>query len=287
MAKDAVKSSVRVYTPHKAGLPNLREYFGELWRRRDFAKELSETNMRAGNTNTVLGQAWLVLNPLLLAGVYFLLVVVLSGKHPADVDFPQIASGLFLFFLVSGIIQACATSVSTAGSLILNMNFPKMLLIASHTYLAFRRFIPTMIVYFFIHLIWPGSVWSLQMLWMPLVVLLALLIGMGIGCFVATWQVYFRDTAQFLPYVIRIWLYSSPVLYTGEYFLNSSAIGKFTGEWILLNPVFGMLGVWGDALHGQWPNMTYLLVAVAWALVLSIGGTLYFVSRERDFAVRL
>lgn len=283
MAKEAVKSSVRVYTPHKAGLPNLREYFGELWRRRDFAKELSETNMRAGNTNTVLGQAWLVLNPLLLAAVYYLLVVVLSGGS-GNVDFPQIASGLFLFFLVSGIITACATSVTTAGSLILNMNFPKMLLIASHTYLAFRRFIPTMVVYFLIHLVF-GGVWSIQLLWVPVVVLLALLIGMGIGCFVATWQVYFRDTAQFLPYIIRIWLYASPVLYSGETFLLGP-IGKRTGEWILLNPVFGMLGVWADALHGHMPPMNYLLVAIAWALVLSVGGIFYFISRERDFAVR-
>ena len=282
MAKGAVKSSVRVYTPHKAGLPNLREYFGELWRRRDFAKELSETNMRAGNTNTVLGQAWLVLNPLLLAAVYYLLVMVLGG---GKADFPQIASGLFLFFLISGIIQACATSVTTAGSLILNMNFPKMLLIASHTYLAFRRFIPTMIVYFFIHLFMGGE-WSLQLLWIPVVVALALLIGMGIGCFVATWQVYFRDTAQFLPYIIRIWLYASPVLYSGETFLTGP-FGQRTGEWILLNPVFGLLGVWSDALHGVMPPMLYLGVAVAWALVLSVGGVLYFISRERDFAVRL
>lgn len=282
MAKDAVKSSVRVYTPHKAGLPNLREYFGELWRRRDFAKELSETNMRAGNTNTVLGQAWLVLNPLLLAAVYYLLVMVLGG---GGADFPQIASGLFLFFLVSGIIQACATSVTTAGSLILNMNFPKMLLIASHTYLAFRRFIPTMIVYFFIHL-FMGGTWSLQLLWVPVVVLLALLIGMGIGGFVATWQVYFRDTAQFLPYIIRIWLYASPVLYSGETFLGGP-IGARTGEWILLNPVFGLLGVWSDALHGEMPPTHYVVVAVAWALVLSVGGIFYFISRERDFAVRL
>ncbi|MDO5677567.1 MAG: ABC transporter permease [Propionibacteriaceae bacterium] len=292
MGKDtAAKANRRVYTPHKAGIPNLRQYFTELWHRLDFAKEMSDTNIRAGNTNTFLGQAWLVLNPLLLAAVYYLLVMIIGGGARVDpvtgvarADFPQIAGGLFLFFLVSGIVQACATSVTNAGSLILNMNFPKQLLIFANTYLALRRFIPTMVVYAVIHIVF-GRPISWTLLWLPLAVVFAALIGMGLGSIVATWHVYFRDTANFLPYVIRIWLYASPVLYTGEQFLTG--IGKSIGEWILFNPVFGMLGMWSDALHGQNPPWHYVVVAAAWAIVLSIGGVLYFISRERDFAVRL
>ncbi|GAA4895429.1 hypothetical protein GCM10025789_11130 [Tessaracoccus lubricantis] len=292
MAKDTVERSTRrVYTPHKAGIPNLREYFTELWHRLDFAKEMSDTNIRAGNTNTFLGQAWLVLNPLLLAAVYYLLVMIIGGGSRLDAngvpraDFPQIAGGLFLFFLISGIVQACATSVTNAGSLILNMSFPKQLLIFANTYLALRRFVPTMVVYAAIHLL-SGKPISWTLLWVPVVVVLAALIGMGLGSIIATWHVYFRDTANFLPYVIRIWLYASPVLYTGEQFLTNP-IGNVTGEWILLNPVFGLLGTWADALHGHNPPWYYVATAAAWALVLSIGGILYFISRERDFAVRL
>ena len=286
MAKDtAVKSTRRVYTPHKAGIPNLRDYFKELWGRLDFAKEMSDTNIRASNTNTVLGQAWLVINPLLLAGVYFLLIMVLRGGGADPQDFPPIAGGLFLFFLISGIIQACATCVTNAGSLILNMNFPKQLLIFANVYLALRRFVPTMIVYAVIHVVFQMPI-TWHLLWLPYVVVMAALVGTGLGSIIATWHVYFRDTAQFLPYIIRIWLYASPVLYSAELFLNGP-IGKRTGEWILLNPVFSMLGIWHDALHGEAPRGLYIGVAAAWALVLSIGGILYFISRERDFAVRL
>lgn len=293
MAKDTVeKPTRRVYTPHKTGIPNLREYFTELWHRLDFAKEMSDTNIRAGNTNTFLGQAWLVLNPLLLAAVYFLLVMIIGGGARIDpntgiarADFPQIASGLFLFFLISGIVQACATSVTNAGSLILNMNFPKQLLIFANTYLALRRFVPTMIVYAVIHIVFRKPI-GLPLVWIPVIVALAALIGLGLGSIIATWHVYFRDTANFLPYIIRIWLYASPVLYSGEQFL-ATGIGKVTGEWILLNPVFGLLGAWSDILHGEWPTWYYLAAAAGWALLLSVGGVLYFISRERDFAVRL
>src|SRR5690606_10585842 len=134
-------------------------------------------NMRAGNTNTVLGQAWLVINPLLLSAVYFLLVVVIGGG--GGVSFAGIAGGLFLYFLMSGAVQACATSVTNAGSLILNMNFPKLLLIISNVYLALRRFVPTLVVYFVIHTIWQKP-WTLQMLWMPFVILLIALFSVGL-----------------------------------------------------------------------------------------------------------
>ncbi len=274
----------RVYKPHKAGLPNMREYFGELWRRREFAMELSHTNMRAANTNTVLGQAWLVINPLLLAAVYFLLVVVLSGGANAS-RFPQIASGLFLFFYLTGSIQACATSVTNAGSLILNMSFPKMLLIFSNVYLAFRRFLPTMVVYLVIHIAFRRP-WSLQLLWVPVVVLAVTILGVGIGALVATWHVYFRDTAQFLPYFIRIWLYASPVLYSAEGFLTGP-IGSRIGQWSLINPMFASLGAWHAILDGRTPPWLYVGVMFAWAFGMLVIGVLYFMSRERDFAVRL
>src|SRR5215207_8208185 len=69
------------YGPHKAGLPPLVPYFRELWHRRSFAAELSKASMRGANTTTFFGQAWLILNPLLLAGVYYLLVTIIRGQH--------------------------------------------------------------------------------------------------------------------------------------------------------------------------------------------------------------
>lgn len=284
MAKEAVKSTRRVYSPHKAGLPPLGDYFGELWRRFDFAKELSDTNMRAANTNTVLGQAWLVINPLLLAAVYFLLIFVIGGGHNAD--FAQITSGLFLYFFMSGMVTASATSVTNAGSLILNMNFPKYLLIVSNLYLALRRFVPVLIVYAFIHVISRKPI-TVHLLWLPVVILLISLFAAGLGALVATWHVYFRDTAQFLPYFIRIWMYLTPVLYSAEQFLE-----RVDGHWIgdvaqVANPLFGLFGMWADALNGVPQQPTLIALAVGWSLVMFFGGSLYFISRERDFAVRL
>ena len=69
------------YGPHRAGLPPLIPYFRELWHRRAFAAEMSKATMRGANTSTFFGQLWLVLNPLLLAAVYYLLVTIIRGRH--------------------------------------------------------------------------------------------------------------------------------------------------------------------------------------------------------------
>ena len=69
------------YGPHRAGLPPLIPYFRELWRRRAFAAEMSRATMRSANTSTFFGQAWLILNPLLLAAVYYILVTIIRREN--------------------------------------------------------------------------------------------------------------------------------------------------------------------------------------------------------------
>src|SRR5215203_366629 len=97
------------YGPHKAGLPPLVPYFRELWHRRSFAAELSKASMRGANTTTFFGQAWLILNPLLLAGVYYLLVTIIRGRHEPSL-FAHLTLGLFAFNLVATSVTTRATS---------------------------------------------------------------------------------------------------------------------------------------------------------------------------------
>src|SRR3712207_8895432 len=76
-----------VYEPHRVGLPPLGRYVRELWRRREFAFELSRTTLRARHFKTALGQIWLVINPLMLAVVYFILVR--SEEHTSELQSRQ------------------------------------------------------------------------------------------------------------------------------------------------------------------------------------------------------
>ena len=120
-----------VYVPHRGGLPPVLPYVRELWRRREFATELSRAVLRGANTTTVFGQLWLVINPLLLAGVYYLLVFILAGGSKGMDFFAQLCAGLFVFYFVAGSMTSGAASVVGGGERLLNTAFPRLLLALS------------------------------------------------------------------------------------------------------------------------------------------------------------
>jgi len=198
--------SVHVYEPHKVGLPALRPYFKALWQRREFAAEMSRTNIRGAHTNTFFGQVWLVLNPLLLALVYYLLTDIIAGgstKVDAGLRFAHMCGGLFAFYYFSGAMTAGAASVVGGGKLLMNQSFPRMLLPLSAVRTAFFRFLPTLVVYVAIHVI-VGLKLHWQMLLAPVFLVLLTIFAAGMGMIFAALQVYFRDTTSFLPYLLAL-----------------------------------------------------------------------------------
>ena len=274
-----------VYVPHKAGIPPIAPYAKELIRRREFATELSRSTLRAANTNTVFGQLWLVINPLLLAGVYFILVQVLSGGHRGWDFFAQLTGGLFTFYLVAGSMQAGAGSVVGGGKLLLNTAFPRLLMPFSAVRTAFSRFLPTLPIYFAFHVI-AGLPFKLGTLVAIPFLLMIVVFSMGLAAFFATLQVYFRDTTSFMPYVNRIWLYASPILWSLEDVPHKFL--KYIDILSVVNPLHGLLGGFLEALTlGAVPHLSTWLVAAFWSFGTFAVGSLFFMSREREFAVRL
>jgi ABC-type polysaccharide/polyol phosphate export permease len=280
-------SSVHVYEPHRAGLPKLIPYFKALWQRRQFAAELSRASIRAANTNTVFGTLWLVLNPLLLACVYFILVTILRGDgSDASERFVHLCSGLFAYYYFQGAVSNGASSVVGGGKLLLNQSFPRMLLPMSALRTAFFRFLPTLIVYFGIHIGF-GRPLHWQMFLGVYFILALTVFAAGIGMIAATLQVYFRDLTSFLPYVLRMWLYLSPVLWTVEDIYNDARLAQFA-DYLILNPLYSMLGGWSELLvQGEIPSADLWIGAGAWSLGALVVGGLFFMSREREFVVRL
>ncbi|HKG92118.1 MAG TPA: ABC transporter permease [Gemmatimonadaceae bacterium] len=270
-----------VYEPHLVGLPPLWPYIREAWRRRAFAVELSRTKLRAQHFNTVFGQLWLVLNPLMLAGVYFILVDILRGGSNRPGFFAHLVAGIFAYHLVSDAVRDGTKAVVTGGRLILNSAFPRVLLPWASVVSAVKRFIPTMIIYVPIHIasgfgVEPGLLWAI-----PLLALL-LVMASGLAMIVSALQVYFRDLKNLMPYLLRVWLFASPVLYFADQMPE-----KY--QFLLdVNPLGQLLSAWTEAVNlGQAPSTHELVVSSAWAFGLLIVGFLFFVSREREFAVRL
>ena len=120
------------------------------------------------------------------------------------------------------------------------------------------------------------------MFWAIPIIAIAFLLGLGLAILFSCINVYFRDIATFLPYFNRSWLYLSPILY------EASALKPKLRPLEHINPLFPLLDSWSRVMvHGEAPSFSQLGVSLLWALGFLIIGTYFFLSREREFAVRV
>jgi ABC-type polysaccharide/polyol phosphate export permease len=275
-----VSAPLQVYEPFRAGLPPLRKYWRSLWSRRTFIAEYSRSELREQHFDSIFGQLWLILNPLLLSGVYFLLIVIIGGSGGA-LRYGHLTASLFLFYLISNSLSGGVKSVTAGQRLILNTAFPRMMLPISATVIALFKFIPTLFVFLIMRTVL-GLPFGWEMLWAIPIILIALVFALGVAILISTINVYFRDIASFLPYLIRTLLYLSPILY------EASALKPELRILQHINPLFALLDSWSTAIvHAQTPELSSMLAASGWAFGVLLVGTYFFLSREREFAVRL
>jgi ABC-type polysaccharide/polyol phosphate export permease len=275
-----VSTPLQVYEPFRAGLPPLRTYWKSLWSRRTFISEFSRSELREQHFDSAFGQLWLILNPLLLSAVYFLLIVIIRGSSDST-RYAHLTATLFLFYLVANSLTGGVKSITAGQRLILNTAFPRIMLPISAVVIAVIKFLPTLAVFLVIRTIL-GVPFSWQMLWAIPVLLIAMLLALGLAITISCINVYFRDITNFLPYMTRTLLYLSPILY------EASDLKPKLKTLELFNPLFPILDSWSRALvHGQVPHISHLLIALAWAVGIFLIGTYFFLSREREFAVRL
>ena len=271
---------MQVYEPFRAGLPPLIRYWKSLWSRRTFIAEYSRSELREQHFDSLFGQMWLVLNPLLLSAVYFLLIIIIQGS--SDVTrYAHLTATLFLFYLVANSLTGGVKSITAGQRLILNTAFPRIMLPISAVVIAVAKFIPTLLVFLIIRTVL-GLPYTWEMLWAFPVLLITIFLALGLAITISCINVYFRDIASFLPYLTRTLLYLSPILY------EASALKPKLLAIEAFNPLFPILDSWSRTLvHGQAPQSSSLLAGLAWAAGVFLIGTYFFLSREREFAVRL
>lgn len=274
---------VRFLRPFKAGVPDLRQYLKDMKTRKEFVLELSKAEREEEHLDTVFGQLWSVISPLLSAGIYYLFIFVVQGGHQGPEFFLHLVAGIFILDFISTAATRGSTSIMRAGALINNTSFPRVLLPLTDVLTAFRVFIPSIFVFavFQISLQVPLKIESLQAI--PALILI-LLFTSGLAMFAAAAQVYFRDTQALMPFILRLAMFVSPVLYFPE-----QAKALFDGRLLTtLNPIFCMIQIFsGSIVRGDTFDVWTWVIAIFWAIVSFVGGFWFFVTREGEFAARI
>lgn len=258
------------------------EYLRELWRRREFTLALGLGNLKARNASTSLGLLWWVLNPMLLGAVYFLVFGIIFGGGSRGDDFLiYLLSGMFIFHFTAQSMTGGANSIIQNAKLLANLRFPRLLLPISTLIEALVGFVASlgvlavMIVIF--QIVLDRQYLTFRLLYLPVIVALQILLNLGLGAMTARLAVPFRDINNLLPYLTRIWLYLSPVIWPLSFLDNA---GPTIKRLVALNPMYDLIGLYRSSLLGYTFTMDQVLGAVIWAVVIGVVGVTVFVRYE-------
>lgn len=261
----------------RARLSEWRSYVQDLWNRREFAWFLAMGNLKARNASTALGLFWWVLNPLLMAIVYFIVFGLIFPRSDDTPFLSWLLSGIFAFTYTTTAMTSGANSILANSKLLVNVRFPRMILPVSALVEAGVGFLASLGIFYV--LAWPfnGIGPSRWLVILPLVFALHTAMNLGLAALTARLAVPFRDINNFIPHATRLWLYLSPIIWPVS-FLNGKP------EWAVrileLNPMFGILSLYRTALMGYEFQPEAVVSAMAWVVVLGVLGILSFVRFE-------
>jgi len=259
----------------------LRTYFTDLWNRREFAWFLAMGNLKARNASTTLGLFWWVLNPLLLGLVYYFVFGVLFGSSSRGPDYiAYLLSGMFVFHFTNQSMTGGANAILQNAKLLANLKFPRLVLLISSLIESSVGFLASLLVFYAIA--WPtiGVHPSRYLLVLVAVLPIHVLFNLGLSAVVARLAVPFRDINNLIPYLNRLWLYMSPIIWPLDFLDNA---GPALRRLVELNPMFHLIGLYRTALIG-YPDYPFqfgdLVISLAWAVAVFVLGVAGFIRYE-------
>ena len=283
---DGKTSAAAPRRPHlvlerSAGWRSLR--LGDVWEFRDLVWTLGMRDVKLVYKQTLLGVAWVVLQPLIGAGIFTFVFGVLakfdSGQTPYFV-FSFV--GMLGWTLFSATLSASSTVMVTNAHLVSKIYFPRLVLPLASAFQPFVNFVVSLAVMaalMLAYLIRPG--WPILLL--PVWAALLLMLALGAGFWLSSVMVSYRDLRYVVPVGVQFLLYASPVGY-GVAQLNDRVPERWQAAY-MLNPLASLLeGVRWSLLGEGLLDWRWMLYAVATTIAVFFAGAFAFRRAERGFA---
>ena len=258
-----------------------KQYWLDLWRFRELFLILSWRDISVRYKQTIIGVLWAFIRPILTMLV-FTIVFGKIAKLPSEGSAPyaiMVYAALLPWQFFASAVSESSNSLVQNNQLISKVYFPRMIIPSSSIITGIIDFTISFAILFilmFYYQFYPT--WNILMV--PLFLLVALLTSLGMGLFITSLNVKFRDFRYVIPFIIQFGLYISPVGF------SSSVIPDQYRVWYSLNPMVGVIDGFRWAILGgdsqpSWPGFALSLGVMLFFLWLGIRT---FRKMERTFA---
>ena len=274
------KYHTHISSKHKWLELNLRE----VWNYRDLIYLFTKRSFVLLYKQTILGPAWVFLNPLISSLVY---AIVFGGIAGIETDgIPPM-----LFYLCSNAIwiyfSSCVTNNANAftanAHVFGKVYFPRLTVPISNVLSSVIQFGVQMIMVLvcLAYYVVTGAVtpnWEVW-IWIPVMLVHLGLLGLGCGIIISSMTTKYRDLAILVTFGVSLWMYATPIVYP----MSQLAEG-FMRTVLLINPVTAPVELMRYALLGQGAVMpTYLLISAGVTVLVLMVGIMIFNKVEKTF----
>jgi ABC-type polysaccharide/polyol phosphate export permease len=282
---------------HASGTPSaltlLREGIDDVFSRRRLIRYLTQADMKKRGSDTLLGNLWWVLDPLLQMLVYIALVAII-GRGLAHPDYPLfIFSAILPWKWFQSVVTDATSTVVRQERLIRQIAFPKLILPMATTISGVVGFVFGLIPLGALLLFYNDRL-SVQLLWLPVIAGVQFVFTLAMAVLVSAANVFFRDLGNAVGHALRLWWFLSPGLYS-----LSNVHGLLGQEHSLLatlaslNPFAVLFEAYRAVIYGAPdgaphtnapPDLVALGALLLGSLVFAAIAIIFFKRVEPDFA---
>lgn len=252
---------------------------GELWEYRELLYFLTWRDIKVRYKQTVLGAAWAIIQPFFTMLVFSLFFGRLAGIPSDGIPYPIFAyAALVPWSFFAGGLNNSANSLVGSANLLTKVYFPRLAIPLATVLAGVIDFLLAFMVLLGM-LLFYGMAPTVNLVWLPLLVLLALVTALGVGLWLSALNVQFRDVRYTIPFLTQFWLFATPIAYP------STLLAEPWRTIYGINPMVGVVEGFRWALLGTEtaPGPMILVSALA-ALGLLVSGAYYFRRMEKSFA---
>lgn len=251
----------------RPGRASVSSELREVWAHRELLYFLIWRDLKVRYKQTALGPAWVVLQPLMMALVFTVFMGWLARVPSDGVPYPLFAyAGLVPWTFFSSAVSTAGNGLIANGQLVTKVFFPRMLIHLALTGVRLTDLLVSFVVLLVLMLCYGVGVRP-SILLLPVLVLQATLLAVGVALWFSARIVKRRDYATLLPVLLQAWMFASPVIYPSR---------LVPENWRLvysLNPLAGVIDGFRSALFGlpfDWTGMATSGVVTLLLLAYSV-----------------
>jgi lipopolysaccharide transport system permease protein len=252
----------------------------ELWTYRELLYFLTWRDVKVRYKQTVLGAAWAIIQPFFTMVVFSVFFGKLAKISSDGIPYPVFSYSALVpwTFFAHGLSQA-SNSLVGGSALITKVYFPRLVMPIATVASGFIDFALAFIVLLGMMLFY-GIAPTINVVWLPLFLLLAMVTALGAGLWLSAMNVQFRDVRYIVPFIAQFWMFATPIAYPSSLIQNPLWRTLYG-----INPMAGVVEGFRWALLGTDTAPGPIVIASSLAaLVLLVSGAFYFRRMEKTFA---